>query len=611
MRSPKEMTIIQIEITNACVFTCSNCTRMCGHHAKPFMMDFETFKKTIDSLEGYGGTISIMGGEPTLHPEFEKFVLYLKSKYPHLYEEEQTELLSPMKDFMKTIQDVSLAAVEKYGSNVNELPMLPVPGLYSMLGHTYLKHFELIQDTFKRQVLNDHSNAMYHQPALITRKELGITDEEWIPLRDACWIQNTWSASVTPKGAFFCEIAAALDILFQGPGGWPIEKDWWKREPEDFHDQLHWCELCGFACETFTRNANEKIDDVSPVLYEKLRTVNSPKVKANQVNVVEIMDGVISEKSKASGEAYSSSGVNSGAPYIKYLAEKYDAEHSLLHPNALLPVYHFSTKTTTETMASIVNSSKLLFPKLFAICENEAVETQWNSLCDSLDSVSFNLEKTTYGKSLSEIIPEAGERDYLVFLSDNYQLTNEFLDEFKKSTTNPGTLIYAEEISSSGNMTHWIEISPEKSGFIAILNKNANSLRDMERGSLEQVKNLPQLKELWQKRKIIPFAPGLFVGSSKDTIKKGERCAIFGGGGRSSDIYYLITQQEASCVVVVDSNPALQGVAFENLVIQAPEKLEHMKDEIDRILVGSPIYFDEMKAKILELGFEERMITRI
>ena len=80
MKSPKNMKTIQIEITNACFNHCSNCTRFCGWHKKPFFMDFETFKKAIDSLEGYEGMIGIMGGEPTLHPEFEKFIDYYKTK---------------------------------------------------------------------------------------------------------------------------------------------------------------------------------------------------------------------------------------------------------------------------------------------------------------------------------------------------------------------------------------------------------------------------------------------------------------------------------------------------------------------------------------------------
>ena len=62
MRSPADMQIIQIDITNACIHNCSNCTRFCGLHRKPFFMDFATFKKAVDSLAGYRGIVGVMGG---------------------------------------------------------------------------------------------------------------------------------------------------------------------------------------------------------------------------------------------------------------------------------------------------------------------------------------------------------------------------------------------------------------------------------------------------------------------------------------------------------------------------------------------------------------------
>lgn len=80
MRQIREMSIIEIDITNACHKHCSNCTRFCGHHKKPFYMDFDTFKRAVDSLDGYQGLISTIGGEPLLHPEYHRFADYLQQK---------------------------------------------------------------------------------------------------------------------------------------------------------------------------------------------------------------------------------------------------------------------------------------------------------------------------------------------------------------------------------------------------------------------------------------------------------------------------------------------------------------------------------------------------
>ena len=82
MRSPADMETIQIDITNACVHNCANCTRFCGLHRKPFFMDFDTFQRAVDSMAGDRGSVGIMGGEPTLHPQFAEFMEYYRSHIP-------------------------------------------------------------------------------------------------------------------------------------------------------------------------------------------------------------------------------------------------------------------------------------------------------------------------------------------------------------------------------------------------------------------------------------------------------------------------------------------------------------------------------------------------
>ena len=211
MKSPADMKVIQIDITNACHKACSNCTRFCGEHAKPSFMDLETFKTAVDSMEGFPGIVGIMGGEPTLHPQFQEMMDYYASKVEE--PRPQAFIGSPTSSFKDYGRMVKYQRGRKRG-------------LWSALGPGYYKNFEQIQDTFPYQNLNDHQTINTHQAILVTRKELGIPDKEWYKLRDNCWIQNIWSASITPKGAFFCEVASALDTLFNGPGGWPIEPGW-------------------------------------------------------------------------------------------------------------------------------------------------------------------------------------------------------------------------------------------------------------------------------------------------------------------------------------------------------------------------------------------------
>ena len=220
MKSPKDMKIIQIDITNACQHRCSNCTRFCGHHEKPFFMDFETFKRAVDSMEGYVGIVGMIGGEPTLHPEFERFARYLDSKMPAQYKRKSHYMRQMQGDLIKTLNKVEIESTFTYCGEFGEKPSIMYgAGLFSAMGVGYKKHYETIQDVFTYQAVNDHTNPMYHEPILVSRKDLGIPDDEWVKLRDKCWVNQLWSAGITPKGAFFCEIAGTLDMLLDGPGG--------------------------------------------------------------------------------------------------------------------------------------------------------------------------------------------------------------------------------------------------------------------------------------------------------------------------------------------------------------------------------------------------------
>ena len=269
--SPADQWCIQIEITNACAKGCSNCTRHCPHIAEPYYMDVETFAQAVRSMAGYDGMLGIQGGEPTQHPHFAE----LLAAYDRLWEPGRGKL-----DWgRQSIADFGAYHGDRL-ANTNHRR-----GLWSGLGPGYYRHFEAIQETFPYQCLNDHRNPAKHAPLLVTRKELGIDDATWIGYRDRCWVQRSWSSSITPKGCFPCEIMASLDMLYDGPGGWPIEPGWWKRQPADFGAMLEWCEQCGACLPLPEREAREGVHDVSLHHLEALWRAGSPAVKAGAYKV--------------------------------------------------------------------------------------------------------------------------------------------------------------------------------------------------------------------------------------------------------------------------------------------------------------------------------------
>lgn len=65
MRSPYQMGIICIDITNKCDLDCSNCTRLLVNQDKYWEMTPENFRMAVRSLAEYPGVIAVIGGKRT------------------------------------------------------------------------------------------------------------------------------------------------------------------------------------------------------------------------------------------------------------------------------------------------------------------------------------------------------------------------------------------------------------------------------------------------------------------------------------------------------------------------------------------------------------------
>ena len=238
---------VQIEITNACPLNCANCTRFTKHVRKPFFMTFGQFKEAVDSMVGYPKMTGVMGGEPLLHPEFEKMCNYLHTK------------ISPRQT-----------------------------GLWTCLPPGKEHYREVICETFGNIFINDHTrDDIMHHPFLVSAEEIKNVDRwvKWV-LIDKCWAQLSWSASVNPHGAFFCEIAASLSMLLnKKDDGWKIEPGWWVRTPKDYREQMEkYCLLCGGAMPLKKRVSTTIKDEISPKMLERIKDF-SGKVKRGEYDL--------------------------------------------------------------------------------------------------------------------------------------------------------------------------------------------------------------------------------------------------------------------------------------------------------------------------------------
>jgi hypothetical protein len=248
MRAVSSKWVIQVDVTNACPRRCSNCTRLTAHVKRPFFTTPLQFRRALEAVatfpadstpdpEGRRKVIGMIGGEPTIHPQFERLCAIFREVIPE----------------------------RKHR------------GLWTSMGPAYEKHRVIIEDTFGYLHRHPHEPPARHQPVLIASREAIPDERRRLEYIWGCWLGQSWGASITPKGLYFCEVAGALDMVLGGPGGLPVEPYCWQRSMLDFHDQVkHWCHRCGVCVPLPGRLDCDKIDDVSPRNFAALKAAHSP-----------------------------------------------------------------------------------------------------------------------------------------------------------------------------------------------------------------------------------------------------------------------------------------------------------------------------------------------
>lgn len=258
MLPPAEQWCIQIEITNDCNRRCSNCTRCLNHIEKPFFMTEQQFEEAIVALvdfpqkskpakSSYLKLIGIFGGEPLLHPLFPKICTILQSYIP-----------------------------------------IEHRGLWTGLAWEKTKHATIIRETFDIALIhnNRHKTPSYHSPVLVASKDVIKDPTERQSLINNCWLQQRWSSCITPRGFFFCEVAAAISLIFNGPEGLPLIQDSWNHPLSDFQEQIDFCcQRCGICLNLKGRLDTDGIDDISESNLIQLQ--NSPAVKEKKYYLVD------------------------------------------------------------------------------------------------------------------------------------------------------------------------------------------------------------------------------------------------------------------------------------------------------------------------------------
>ena len=91
-----------------------------------------------------------------------------------------------------------------------------------------------------------------------------------------------WSPTITPQGAYRCEVMASMDRALGLGIGLPVEPGWWELPIEAFAGQITaCCPLCGVCVPNLPGRLDiDNVDDISPAALAAF--ADSPRVQRGE-----------------------------------------------------------------------------------------------------------------------------------------------------------------------------------------------------------------------------------------------------------------------------------------------------------------------------------------
>jgi len=245
---------ILIDITNYCNMSCSYCTRYIRHlrNDQKKHMSLEDICTALDTFVGWPSRIGIIGGEPLMHPQIEAICSEVQKRFPK-----------------------EKCCIWTAGANGGLRRLMPI-----------------LEKTFGKIEYNPHAEEQLdtckHQPITLAIDEAlpdALNREKMI---DNCWVQRFWCASINHYGAYFCEVAGALDsLLNNGASAWKVEPGWWNKVPRNFGVQKELCLKCGMCVPTNRIPLRDTRQQFTPKLLEEFKAKGLEGIDNNEVIITE------------------------------------------------------------------------------------------------------------------------------------------------------------------------------------------------------------------------------------------------------------------------------------------------------------------------------------
>ena len=186
----------------------------------------DNFRLAVQSLADYPGIIAMIGGNPTMHRNFEQLCQIFAQEVPN---KSQRGL------WTNNVFKHSDLARRVFWQFQLKPPWCRARGIDSLEPLKSLGRY--------------HAGYSSHSPVLAAAKDLFDETEMWDRISE-CDVNRYWSATIIQNNeklrAYFCEVAACFDLARGTDHGIEVVPGWWRRNISEFEEQVgHFCPGCG------------------------------------------------------------------------------------------------------------------------------------------------------------------------------------------------------------------------------------------------------------------------------------------------------------------------------------------------------------------------------
>lgn len=214
-------------------------------------MSLGCFEAAVISLRDWPGIVACFGGNPAVHPEFPDLCRILA------------------KHIKPAQRGLWCNNLFKHGPIAAETFS---EGVLNLNAHGIPEAAQAMNRWFPGRVIpGSGAHHAFHSTILADYRDLGVSEEEWLKSREACDINQKWSAAIVEREgapyAYFCEVAAAMDGVRGRNHGVPASPGWWQMpiQAPGYQQQIQKCcdQGCGVPLKLKGHRDNEQIYDIT------------------------------------------------------------------------------------------------------------------------------------------------------------------------------------------------------------------------------------------------------------------------------------------------------------------------------------------------------------